>query len=112
MTAVLPELPGAPRFRVPVKHVRGRKGSHKELLLYPDALVFQSGQPGASRYWRFGDLASVLRLDRYRVEVTAYEGGGGDVRPFLFQLKIDLPPGFYDALWSAVNTPAANERRH
>lgn len=64
MTAVLPELPGEPRFRAPVKHVRGRKGSHGELLLYPGSLVFQSEQPGASRYWRFGDLASVLRLDR------------------------------------------------
>ena len=105
VTAVLPELPGAPRFHVPVKHVRGRRGSDGELLLFQNALVYQSPQAGASRYWRFGDLASVLTLDRYRLEVIAYEGGGGDTRSFLFQLKTDLPPGFYDALWAALNAP-------
>ena len=107
VTAVLPALAATPRFRVPVKHVRGRRGSNGDLLLYSDALVYQSTQAGASRYWRFGDLASVLALDRYRLEVVAHEGGAGDTRSFLFQLKTDLPPGFYDALWSALNAPRA-----
>ena len=44
-------------------------------------------------------------MDRYRLELVTYEGGGGDTRPFLFHLKTDLPPGFYDALWSALNAP-------
>jgi hypothetical protein len=106
VTAVLPSRAGTPEFRVPVKHVRGRRGDEGELLLYNDALVYQSPRSDASRYWRFGDLASVLSLDRFRFEVTAYEGGAGETRPFLFQLKSDLPPGFYDSLWSAVNMRA------
>lgn len=105
VTAVLPALDATLRLRVPVKHVRGRRGSNGALLLYSDALVYQSTQPDASRYWRFGDLASILTLDRYRLEVVAYEGGAGETRPFLFQLKTDLPPGLYDALWSALNPP-------
>jgi hypothetical protein len=106
LTAVLPPLAGTPGFRVLVKHVRERRGSEGELLLYRDALVYSSPQSGASRYWRFGDLVSVLPLDRYRIEVTAYEIGAGDTRSFVFQLKRDPPPGFADALWAAVN-PAA-----
>jgi hypothetical protein len=105
MTSVLPAATRAPLFRVPVKHLRSRSGSHGDLVLYDDALVFESPQKGASRYWRFGDLASVFTLDRFRLDVLAYEGGGGDTRPFTFQLKADLPPGFYDTLWGFMNAP-------
>jgi hypothetical protein len=103
VTAVLPPLAGTPRYEVPVKHVRGRRGSEGELLLYDNALVYRSTQPDASRYWRFTDLASVYAPDRYRLDLITYEGGGGDTRPFSFQLKTDLPAGFYDTLWSAIN---------
>ena len=106
VTSVLPVMTHAPRFRVPVKHVRGRHGSDGDLVLYEDALVYESAQVGASRYWRFGDLASVFAPDRFRLDVLTYEGGGGDTRPFTFQLKADLPPGFYDTLWAALNAPA------
>jgi hypothetical protein len=106
VTSVLPVMSHSPRFRVPVKHVRGRHGSEGELVLYDDALVYQSPEAGASRYWRFGDLASVFAPDRFRLDVLTYEGGGGDTRPFTFQLKADLPPGFYDTLWAALNAPA------
>ncbi len=106
LTSVLPVMTHAPRFRVPVKHVRGRHGSDGDLVLYDEALVYESPQKGASRYWRFGDLASVFAPDRFRLDVLTYEGGGGDTRPFTFQLKTDLPPGFYDTLWAALNAPA------
>ena len=106
VTSVLPASTGAPRYRVPVKHVRGRRGSEGDLVLYDNALVYTSAQAGASRYWRFGDLASVYAPDRFRLEVLTYEGGGGDTRPFTFQLKTDLPPGFYDTLWGVMNAPA------
>ncbi|HEY3381607.1 MAG TPA: hypothetical protein VGK32_07555 [Vicinamibacterales bacterium] len=105
MTSILPAMTRAPRYRVPVKHVRGRRGSDGDLALYDDALVYTSAQAGASRYWRFGDLASVYAPDRFRLEVLTYEGGGGDTRPFTFQLKADLPPGFYDTLWTFLNAP-------
>jgi hypothetical protein len=106
VTAVLPSLTRESRYRVPVKHVRGRRGSEGDLALYDDALVYESSETGASRYWRFGDLASVYAPDRFRLEVLTYEGGGGETRPFTFQLKTDLPPGFYDTLWALVNAPA------
>jgi hypothetical protein len=110
VTAVLPASAGTPQFRAAVKHVRGRRGSDGELLLYSDALVYQSPQPDASRYWRFADLASALPLDRFRLVVTAYEGGAGETRPFLFQLKTDLPAGFCDTLWMRINASAVDAR--
>jgi hypothetical protein len=105
VTAVLPPLTGTARYRVPVKHERGRRGSSGELALYDDALVYESMEAGASRYWRFGDLVSVYALDRFRLEVLTYEGGGGDTRSFSFLLKTDLPPGFSDRLWAILNAP-------
>ena len=111
VTAVLPGTAGPPLHRVPVKHVRGRRGDEGELLLYSDALAYESPQARASRYWRFEDLASVLLLDRFRLEVLAYEGGAGETRPFLFQLKADLPPGFYDTLWERLNLTAFDAGR-
>jgi hypothetical protein len=104
-TAVLPPAAGTLRYQVPVKQVRGQE-SEGILLLYENALVYQSARKGASRYWRFGDLESVFAVDRFRLEVLTYEGGGGDARPFSFQLKTDLPPGFYDTLWAFLNPPA------
>jgi hypothetical protein len=106
MTSVLPVATHPPLFRVPVKHLRTRSGTHGDLVLYDDALVYESATAGASRYWRFGDIASAFALDRFRLDVLTYEGGGGDTRPFTFQLKADLPPGFYDTLWGFLNPPA------
>jgi hypothetical protein len=111
VTAVLPSSAGPPEYRVPVKHARRRRGDEGNLLLCSDALVYESPQPGASRYWRFDDLASVLALDRFRLEVLAYEGGAGETRPFLFQLKHDLPAGFYDTLWGRINAAAFDPGR-
>jgi hypothetical protein len=48
---------------------------------------------------------SVLKLDRFRLQVTVYEGGSGDTRSLVFELKSDLPEGFFDALWARVNPP-------
>lgn len=107
LAAVLPPPTGTLRSSVPVKHVRGRRGSTGDLSLYDNALVYRTARPGESRYWRFGDIASVFAVDRFRLTVLTFEGGGGDTRPFEFQLQSDLPPGFYDRLWSAVNPPAA-----
>ncbi len=110
VTAVMPPLPGDPVFRVPVKHQRHRQGSDGTLLLYPDHLVYLTEREENARYWRLRDLFSVLQLDRDRLEVRAYEGGGGETRPFIFELKTDLPREFYDALWQQVNRPTSSDR--
>lgn len=105
VTAVMPaDEGGEPLARIPVKHER-RRGSEGVLLVYADHLAYVSDGPGASRYWRYGDVASVMKLDPYRLVVSAYEGGAGRTRPFVFDLKRELPDDVYAALWARVNPP-------
>jgi hypothetical protein len=106
MTAVLPPQRNEPLFEVPVKHERQGRGSDGALLMYDDALVYQTKGDADARYWRFKDLFAVLPLDRDRFQILAYEGGAGELRPFTFQLKADLPEPFVRALWDRVNPPA------
>lgn len=111
VTAVMPQYGGEPLFRVRAKHQRQGRGSDGTLVLYDRQLLYLSEQEDASRYWRFEDVFSVLKLDRFRLEVAAYEGGSGNTRTFVFELKSDLPEGFYDALWARVNPPALQQTR-
>ncbi|MBY0497558.1 MAG: hypothetical protein K2Y23_25415 [Cyanobacteria bacterium] len=106
VTAVIPRIQGDPLFRASVKHQRHGRGSEGTLTLYDKHLVYQTERADESRHWRFADLYSVLRLDRFRLEIRAYEGGGGDLRVFVFELKSELPGDFYDALWARVNRTA------
>ena len=105
VTAVMPtDAGGEPLERIPVKHER-RRGSQGVLLVYADHLAYVTERAEASRYWRYGDLASVIKLDPYRLVVSAYEGGAGETRPFVFDLKRELPDDVYAALWARVNPP-------
>jgi hypothetical protein len=106
VTAVLPPLSTTPLFRLPVKHERNGRGSDGVLLMYDDALVYGTERATDTRYWRFRDIFAVLPLDRDRLQVLAYEGGAGELRPFTFQLKSELPDAFARALWARVNPPA------
>jgi hypothetical protein len=106
VTAVLPPLSKTPLFRLLVKHERHGRGSDGVLLMYDDALVYGTERASDTRYWRFRDIFAVLPLDRDRLQVLAYEGGGGELRPFTFQLKSELPEAFARALWAQVNPPA------
>lgn len=108
VTAVMPRVPGEPLFRVAVHHER--RDSDGTLNLYSERLVYLTERDDDARFWRFGDIYAVLQLDRYRLQVIAYEGGGGKTRTFTFDLKADLPPGFYDTLWTAVNPPGIRDR--
>lgn len=108
VTAVIPQYDGEPLFRVRVKHQRQGRGSQGTLVMYEKQLLYLTEQEQDSRYWRFRDIYSVQTLNRYRLQVTVYEGGSGDTRPFVFELKSDLPAGFYDALWARVNPPGLN----
>jgi hypothetical protein len=106
VTAVIPGVDGTPLFQVNVKHLRRGRGSEGTLELYDRQLIYRAGGITDSRYWRFADIYSVLRLDRFRLEVRVYEGGSGDLRTFVFEFKNDLPDNLYDALWSRVNRTA------
>lgn len=103
VTAVMPPFDGERLFTALVKHQRQGRGSEGVLVMYDTQLLYLTEQEEDSRYWRFKDIYSVLRLDRSRLQVTVYEGGSGHTRTFVFELKADLPDGFYDALWARVN---------
>lgn len=112
VTSVLPPTPAAaPVFRVSVKHQRAGRGSEGTLALYDDGLVYQTERERHARYWRLSDVYSVLRVDRYRLEVVTYEGGSSDTHRFLFELKGELPQSAYEALWVRVNPPTYELRR-
>jgi hypothetical protein len=107
VTAVLPPRAEGALYRLPVKHERPGRGSDGVLLMYNDGLVFATERANETRYWRFTDIFAVLPLDRDRLEVLAYEGGAGELRPFTFQLKSEMPDAFARTLWSRVNPPAS-----
>lgn len=110
VSAVVPVINSDPIFRVRVKHQRWGRGSEGTLVMYDQQLVYVTEQEEHGRYWRFADISSVLQLDRYRLQLTAYEGGGASTRTFVFELKSDLPEELYDALWARVNPPALQRR--
>lgn len=105
VSAIIPPRPDAARFEVAVNH----EGTDTAgvLKLYDDGLAFETDRDGYARFWRFADLDSVLRQDRYRLAVSAYEGTREHVRPFLFTLKADLPPALYDEIWHQLNARTA-----
>ena len=105
VTAVMPQYGGEPLYHVRVKHQRQGRGSEGALVMYEGHLLYLTEQVDDSRFWRYGDIYSVQTLGRYRLQVTVYEGGSGDTRAFVFELKADLPERFYDELWARVNPP-------
>lgn len=105
VTAVLPPREAPAAFTVSVHH----EGTDTDgiLALYDDGLAFDTARDGYARFWRWSDLDSVLRQDRYRLAVDAFEGTREHVRPFLFTLKGNLPPGMYDEVWKQINRRSA-----
>lgn len=104
-SAVLPAGLGEPSVRIAAKHLRGRKGTHGALAIYPSGLAYETAAEGWSRYWRIADLESILRTSPRGLLIDAYERGR--VRPFAFELKEPLPDPAFEALWHRVNPPAA-----
>lgn len=101
VTSVIPPRAAPAAFTVTVNHEGTDTAG--QLAIYPDGVAFETSRDGFARFWRFADLDAVLLQDRYRVLVAAYEGPREHVRPFLFTLKHELPPGFYDHLWQQLN---------
>jgi hypothetical protein len=105
---VMPAGVGEPSVRVAAKHLRSRKGTHGVLVIYPSGLAYETASAGGSRYWRLGDVESILRTSPRGLLIDVYEGGR--VRPFAFELKEPLPDAAFDALWQQVNPPAARAK--
>ena len=101
VTSVIPPQAAPAQFTVEVNH-EGTDTAGR-LALYAEGLAFETSRDGFARFWRFTDLDAALLQDRYRLQVAVYEGSREHVRPFLFTLKHDLPPGFYEQLWRQIN---------
>lgn len=108
VTAVMPQRRTTPAPLAVAVHHEGTDTAGT-LALYDDGLAFEADRDGFARYWRFADLDAVLRQDQYRLYVAAFEGNREHVRPFLFTLKQDLPPGFYDILWRHLNSRSTGD---
>lgn len=113
VTSVIPPRVAVAEFTADVLHEGTDTGGR--LALYSDGLAFETPRDGFARFWRFADLDAALLQDRCRLLVTVYEGSREHLRPFLFTLKHELPPGFYDRLWQQLNkrprSPSAGTAR-
>ena len=107
-SAVMPAGLKEPSVRVAAKHLRGTRGTQGTLVIYPSGLAYETASEGGSRYWRPGDLESILRTSPRSLLIDVYESGR--VRSFAFELKEPLPDEAFDALWEQVNRPAARAR--
>jgi hypothetical protein len=108
-SVVLPTGLGEPRSRVSVKHLRRNRGTHGTLGIYASGLSYETEGEADSRYWRFSDIESVLRISPFRLLVNVYERGS--VRTLAFELKSPLPRPSFDYLWQQVNLPTDRTER-
>jgi hypothetical protein len=104
VTRVLPSPLERPVWILQVRHERRGDDAPGTLELYTDGVAFRGVRPADTRFWRFRDLASLLPLDPFRIEITAREAD--ELKPFTFQLAQELPAGFRDAVWTRINAPA------
>lgn len=104
MSVVPPSGIGEARDRIDAKHLRHTRGSHGTLAIYAGGLHYDSTDNSDSRYWRFGDIESVLRVSSSKMLISVYEHGS--IRTLAFELKSPLSPTTFDYVWGEVNRPA------
>lgn len=111
VSAVLPSAGTHPDISILAHHEQRRGGADGELVATPAGLAFVTARAGQARFWRYADLFAVLPIDRYRLQLSAYEGGPGETRLYVFSLKAPLDGRAYDLLWQRINrpTPRAGE---
>ena len=107
-SVVLPAGLGEPRNRIDAKHLRTTKGTHGTLVVYGSGLSYESTDQADSRYWRFADIESILRLSPRKLLITVYEHGS--VRNLAFELKSPLSAPAFDYVWGQVNSPTDRTR--
>lgn len=102
-SVVLPTGLGEPQNRVDAKHLRFTKGTHGTLAVYASGLSYETSDQADSRYWRFSDIESIVRVSSFKLLLNVYEHGS--VHPFAFELKSLLPGPMFDYVWERVNPP-------
>ena len=98
----------APRFTIPVKHLRGFSGTQGMLEIGDEYILYKTAVPKDSRIWRYEDISSVGTTGPYQVRLTSMdraENESGGERNFVFSLKERLAPEAYDFIWWKINGP-------
>ncbi len=95
-----------PKFTIPVKHLRGFRGTQGTLEIAEQYVIYKTDVPKDSRIWRYQDISSIGTTGPYQLRVTSMdrsEGEHGGERNFVFSLKERLAPEAYDFIWWKIN---------
>jgi len=98
----------ASRFTIPVKHLRGFRGTQGTLEIGDQYVIYKTDAPKDSRIWRYQDISSIGTTGPYQLRLTSMdraEGEFGGERNFVFSLKERLAPEAYDFIWWKINGP-------
>jgi hypothetical protein len=98
----------APKFTIPVKHLRGFSGTQGMLEICDEYIIYKTDVPKDSRIWRYRDISSVGTTGPYQLRLTSMdraENESGGERNFVFSLKERLAPEVYDFIWWKINGP-------
>jgi len=98
----------APKYTIPVKHLRGFGGTQGMLEIGDEYIIYKTAVPKDSRIWRYQDISSVGTTGPYQVRLTSMdraENESGGERNFVFSLKERLAPEAYDFIWWKINGP-------
>lgn len=103
VTSVPPVTAGEPIFSVLVKHLHSFGGCLGVLKLYADHVIFEAADaPAETRYWRYRELQNISQPARFRFELATFADRFGGLKAYHFQLRTELPTGFYDYAWQRV----------
>jgi hypothetical protein len=86
-----------PVWEVPAKLLLGRSGSNGSLKVATNQIVFDGGEHGESRTWKFSDVTNVNSSDPFELTVTTIEGENR------VQLKAALAEDRYQELWRTIS---------
>jgi hypothetical protein len=86
-----------PTWAVPAKLLIGRSGSNGDLKLSDGQIVFDGGERGESRTWKWSDITEVNSSDPFELTITTIEGENR------IQLKAALPQDRYQELWRSIS---------
>jgi hypothetical protein len=101
----------APKFTIPVKHLRGFSGTQGMLEIGDEYIIYKTAVPKDSRIWRYQDISSVGTTGPYQMRLTSMdraENESGGERNFVFSLKEQLAPEAYDFIWEKINRLTIN----
>jgi hypothetical protein len=112
--SIIPEIPGKPKYAIPVKYQHSISGTRGMLRIYSDKVIYETSTVVDSRYWRIEDIGRFSQPDRFRFEIVSHvPHAGGPNEACNFLLMEDLPEGVYDYLWVRLHdsTDIAEENK-